>query len=83
MYFSMFPGPTHRSHRKVIMPMLNNKALNEYVEHFDFHSRICADLLDEKVDSETPFDIQPYLIHCTFDMIFGKCFKQFQIQKIP
>ncbi|XP_058808693.1 cytochrome P450 4C1-like [Phymastichus coffea] len=62
-------GPMHRTHRRVIMPMLNNKVLNEYVAHFDAQSRICTDLLNEKVGCEA-FDIQPFLIHCTFDIIF-------------
>ncbi|XP_014212912.1 cytochrome P450 4C1-like [Copidosoma floridanum] len=62
-------GPSHRSHRKVIMPMLNNRALGEYMEYFDRHSRVCAELLEEKLGSGE-FDLQPFLSHCTFDMIF-------------
>ncbi|KAJ8672746.1 hypothetical protein QAD02_004006 [Eretmocerus hayati] len=62
-------GPVHRNNRKVIMPMLNNKALLEYIEHFNFHSKVCCEVLEERLN-KGDFDIQPYLIHCTFDMIF-------------
>ncbi|XP_001602395.3 cytochrome P450 4C1 isoform X1 [Nasonia vitripennis] len=62
-------GPVHRAHRKAIMPMLNSKALNEYLKHFDTHSRICSELLEEKAGTGV-FDIQPFMVHCTFDMIF-------------
>ncbi|XP_033225974.1 cytochrome P450 4C1-like [Belonocnema kinseyi] len=62
-------GPTHRDHRKMIMPMLSNKALLLFVNYFDNHSRYCADLLEKKNNSGE-FDILPFMTNCTIDIIF-------------
>lgn len=61
-------GPKHRTHRRVIMPMLNGKVLDAYVEYFDRRSRYSADRLEELADTEE-FDIYPYMEHCTIDII--------------
>ncbi|XP_015518466.2 cytochrome P450 4C1-like [Neodiprion lecontei] len=61
-------GPTQRTHRKLIMPMLNAKVLDEYVEYFVHHSEYCVNRLEELVDTEE-FDIYPFLEHCTIDII--------------
>ncbi|XP_012269784.2 cytochrome P450 4C1-like [Athalia rosae] len=61
-------GPTHRAHRKVIMPMLNGKVLDTFVEYFDRQSRCCVKEL-EKVADTGEFDIYPFIEHCTIDII--------------
>ncbi|XP_048505977.1 cytochrome P450 4C1-like [Athalia rosae] len=61
-------GPTHRAHRKVIMPMLNGKVLDTFVEYFDRQSRCCVKELEKVVDTGE-FDIYPFMEHCTIDII--------------
>ncbi|XP_046734966.1 uncharacterized protein LOC124404677 [Diprion similis] len=61
-------GPSQRAHRKVIMPMLNAKTLDQYVEYFVHHSEYCVNRLEELVDTGE-FDIYPFMEHCTVDII--------------
>ncbi|XP_012269785.2 cytochrome P450 4C1-like [Athalia rosae] len=61
-------GPTNRTHRKVIMPMLNGKVIDSYVEYFDRQSRCCVEELEKLVDTDE-FDIHPFIEHCTIDII--------------
>ncbi|XP_058797638.1 cytochrome P450 4C1-like isoform X2 [Phymastichus coffea] len=62
-------GPRHRNHRKVILPMLNNKALTEYFAYFNKHSLFCSKLLDKKVNTG-PFNIHEFMTNCSYDIVF-------------
>ncbi|XP_046734964.1 cytochrome P450 4C1-like [Diprion similis] len=61
-------GSIHRAHRKVIMPMVNGKPLNAFVDCFDRHSRRCVERLESKIGAGE-FDIMHYMDDCTFDMV--------------
>ncbi|XP_043278375.1 cytochrome P450 4c3-like isoform X2 [Venturia canescens] len=66
-------GPKHRAHRKLIIPMLNNKSLSVYLRYFDRHSRTCADLLEREIGAGE-FDISSYMAHCTIDIMLDTIF---------
>ncbi|XP_015609095.1 cytochrome P450 4C1 isoform X2 [Cephus cinctus] len=60
-------GPTHRTHRKIIMPMLNVRVLEVFIQYFNEHSKYCANQLEEMVDTGE-FDILPFTAHCAADI---------------
>lgn len=68
-------GPTHKKHRSLIMPMVNGKALDTYINSFDTQSRRCVECLDSMVD-EREFNILPFMDMCTIDITFGKLFRK-------
>ncbi|XP_046734965.1 uncharacterized protein LOC124404676 [Diprion similis] len=61
-------GSIHRAHRKTILPMVNGKPLNTFIECFDRHSRRCVECLESKVD-KGEFDVMHYMDDCTLDMV--------------
>ncbi|XP_063983081.1 cytochrome P450 4C1-like [Diachasmimorpha longicaudata] len=66
-------GPAHRSHRKIIMPMVNGKSLTTYLKYFNIHSHYCRQLLGARIEYGE-FDVLPFMTNCTTDMMFETIF---------
>lgn len=60
-------------HRKLILPVFNNKIVDGYLGSVVEQSGILIEKLKQQVDTGT-FDIFPFITACTLDIIFGKLF---------
>ncbi|XP_048505244.1 cytochrome P450 4C1-like [Athalia rosae] len=61
-------GATHRVRRKLILPMVNGKNINNFMECFDRQSRRCVECLESRAGTGE-FDIMEFMDDCTFDII--------------
>ncbi|XP_063926863.1 cytochrome P450 4C1-like [Zophobas morio] len=58
--------PTWKRHRKIILPIFNQKVLNSFVEIFAKHFQFLNDELEKHVGRE--FDLYELLTRCTLDI---------------
>ena len=60
----------------MLTPAFHFQILNDFMQVFNAQSRILCDLLNTKCsDTKGPngeFDIFPYILNCTLDVICGK-----------
>ncbi|XP_011315413.1 cytochrome P450 4C1 isoform X2 [Fopius arisanus] len=66
-------GPRQRTHRKIVMPMLNGRALTTYLKCFNIHSHYCRKLMEDTIQ-HGEFDVLPFLTNCTTDMMLETIF---------
>jgi len=72
----MNSGAKWKSRRRMLTPAFHFQILDDFMQVFNVQSRILCDLLNTKCSEQRPnygeFDIFPYILNCTLDVICGK-----------
>lgn len=60
-----------KSHRRLLLPVFNNRMIEEYIEIFGKQGDILVKCLQDKVGKKQ-FNVYEYVTSCMLDIVFGK-----------
>lgn len=60
-----------KAHRRLLLPIFNNRIIEEYIDVFGEQGNVLVERLKEQV-GKPPFDVYEYITSCMLDIVFGK-----------
>lgn len=81
----LFVAPLNlwKCHRKVLLPVFNNKIVEEYLGVISEQANVLVDRLKERIDGGK-FDVLKYITACTLDIVFETALgKRMDVQHSP